>query len=231
MKTLTQNNSITSLELAELTGMAHANLLKAMRKMERVWENTTGVKFNVSTYSDASGKKNVMYQLSKTESLYVISKFKDEIRAKVILRWEELENATQKLPAKNEDTILLEAMQILNNRIEQKDQQILLQEKVIKQAAPKVEYFNQVLQSKSTYNTNQIAKEMGMSAITLNKILKDKGVQYKQQGTWLLYNKHQNKGYTKTKTHTYYNSLEEKCTAMQTVWTEKGRLFIHSLFD
>ena len=219
-------NSITSLELAELAGMTHANILKAIRKMEDAWIKTTGVKFNVSTYRDNSGKSNVAYKLNKSESLYVISKFKDEIRAKVILRWEALEKQVQP----NEDTILLEAMQILNTRIAQKEQQLLLQEQSIKEAAPKVEYCNKVLQSESTYVTNQIAKELGMSARSLNKRLREFGVQYNQSGTWVLYSRYEGQGYTKTKTHHYYNSLNEQCTSMQTVWTEKGRMFIHDFF-
>jgi anti-repressor protein len=106
-----------------------------------------------------------------------------------------------------------------------------LQNQEIKQAAPKVEYFDKVLQSNSTYTTNQIAKELGMSAIELNKKLHDLGIQYKQSETWLLYAKYQNQGYTKTKTHTFTDSYGNQQTAMQTVWTERGRKFIHACVD
>lgn len=121
----------------------------------------------------------------------------------------------------------LQLLKLAVSELEAKEHKILLQQNVIKQSAPKVEYFDEVLQSKSTYTTNQIAKELGMSAIGLNRFLKDNRIQYKQNETWVLYSKYQNKGFTKTKTHTYYNSQNEKCTSMQTVWTETGRLFIH----
>ena len=97
-------------------------------------------------------------------------------------------------------------------------------------AAPKVQYYNEVLMSSSTYTANQVAKELGMSAITLNRKLRERGVQYLQNGQWLLYSKYQGKGYTKTHTHPYVRSDGSMGTAMQTVWTEAGRLFIHSLF-
>ncbi|GIZ08359.1 phage antirepressor KilAC domain-containing protein [Flavobacterium sp. UMI-01] len=106
-------------------------------------------------------------------------------------------------------------------------QQNQLQDEQLKIAAPKVLYVDEVLQSKSTYTTNQIAKELGMSAIGLNNELKSLGIQYKQSNTWLLYAKYQDKGYTKTKTHTFTDSHGNTQTAMNTVWTEKGRLFIH----
>lgn len=104
-----------------------------------------------------------------------------------------------------------------------------LQTDELRKQAPKIEYVNQVLQSESTYNTNQIAKELGMSAISLNKVLKDRKIQYKQNGTWLLYHNYQSKGFTKTKTHIFTNSEGAQHTSMLTVWTELGRAFIHKV--
>lgn len=111
--------------------------------------------------------------------------------------------------------------------LEEKSQ---IQEEQIKIAAPKVEYHDQVLMSADTYTTNQIAKELGISAVTLNKKLKALGIQYCQSGQWLLYAKYQNKGYTKTHTYTFTHvTTGQPGTTMRTVWTEKGRKFIHEL--
>lgn len=76
----------------------------------------------------------------------------------------------------------------------------------LEKQAPKVAYVDNVLQSVNTYNTNLIAKELGMSAETLNKKLQEIGVQYRQGGVWVLTHKYQNKGYTKTRTHTFTRS-------------------------
>lgn len=125
-----------------------------------------------------------------------------------------------------------EALLELIKKEEEKEQLLIqnqLQQQELQKQAPKVAYYEEVLQSESTYNTNQIAKQLGMSAITLNKKLKDYRVQYKQGGSWLLYHKYQNKGYTKTKTHIYTDTYGHTQTSMQTVWTEEGRLFIHNL--
>ena len=104
-----------------------------------------------------------------------------------------------------------------------------LNEETIREQAPKVEYFDSVLLSKSVYNTTHIAKELGMSARTLNQKLKELKVQFRQSGVWVLYRKYQDKGYTKTHTHTFYDDHNRPRTKMITVWTEKGRLFIHDL--
>ena len=101
----------------------------------------------------------------------------------------------------------------------------------LKLQAPKVAYYDKVLQSQSTYTTTQIAKELGMSAGALNKRLKWAGIQFRQSRQWLLKVPYQNQGYTATRTHQWENRNGDTGTAMLTVWTEKGRLFIHYLFE
>ena len=129
-------------------------------------------------------------------------------------------------------TTYKEALQSLLIEVENNERlqaQNDLQRIELQKQAPKVAYYNEVLTSQSTYNANQIAKELGMSAESMNKLLHKLEVQYKQGGQWLLYRPHQNKGYTKTITHTYTNSQGQTCSRMSTVWTEKGREFIHSI--
>lgn len=140
--------------------------------------------------------------------------------------------------ASDDDAAIAHAMEILNRRLEQAkaEKQLLeeknrLQEQVIQEQAPQVEYCQRVLTSESTYTVTQIAKEFGWSAETLNKKLHERGVQYKQSGQWLLYAKYQDKGYTDTITREYKDHLGRQRTSMQTVWRETGRHFIHSLFD
>ena len=96
----TQNEQrITSLELADFTGKPHSDLMKSIRKMEEVWirvneGNFSSVnerKFALVEYVDAKGERRPMYSLSKMESLYIAAKFSDEVRARLVLRWYELE--------------------------------------------------------------------------------------------------------------------------------------------
>lgn len=103
------------------------------------------------------------------------------------------------------------------------------QAKLLETQAPKVEYAENVLNSESTYTTTQIAKELGMSACRLNKLLHAEGVQFRQGGQWFMYQKFQERGYTKTLTYVYDKKDGRKGTMLCTVWTEAGRAFIHSL--
>lgn len=112
---------------------------------------------------------------------------------------------------------------------ERAEQRAELQSKQLIASAPKVEYYDTVLDAPDSILTNVIAKELGMSAITLNRRLKEKKVLYLQGGTYVLYHQYQDKGFTKTKTHTYTDRDGIEHTAIQTVWTQKGREFIHRM--
>jgi prophage antirepressor-like protein len=101
------------------------------------------------------------------------------------------------------------------------------QQKLLELQAPKVEYHDAVLASVSTYTTTQIAKEMGMSATALNKKLHELGVQYYQNGSWLLYAKYQDKGFTESETIKFNSKKGDTITKMVFKWTEEGRKFIH----
>lgn len=86
------NQPMSSLEIAEEAGMSHNDLLKSIRKMEIAWVKVTKGKFSLSEYKDVTGRKQPMYELTKTQSLFVATKFNDEARALLVLRWEALEN-------------------------------------------------------------------------------------------------------------------------------------------
>ncbi len=89
-------DTMTSLEVAELTGMLHKNLMRDIRKMEQTYEKINGLKFELVNYMDAKGEMRPAYNLNKKEWLFVATKWNDEARLILINRWEELEKAEQK---------------------------------------------------------------------------------------------------------------------------------------
>ncbi len=99
----------------------------------------------------------------------------------------------------------------------------------IKEIEPKAEFFDQLMQSESLLLTDQIAKELGMTAVRLNRKLEELGVQFKRGLQWVLTAKYANNGYTKTKTYIYTKRDGTMESTVRTVWTERGRLFIHQL--
>lgn len=83
--------TMSSLEIAELAGKQHNDVLKAIRAMEPAWEKVTEGKFSLSEYRDSTGRDLPCYELNYQECMYIASKFNDETRAKLVLRWNALE--------------------------------------------------------------------------------------------------------------------------------------------
>ena len=111
----------------------------------------------------------------------------------------------------------------------EKNETLLLEnaqsKQIICELQPKASYYDAILQNKSLMPISQIAKDYGMSAIRMNEILHELGIQFKQGDMWLLYQKHASQGYTQSKTHI----IDAERSKLHTQWTQKGRLFIYDL--
>ena len=91
--------------------------------------------------------------------------------------------------------------------------------------APKVRYYDAILQCKGPVLASVIAKDYGMTAIAFNKLLYKLGIQYKLGGTWLLYKDYMNNGFTVTKTHL----IDGVVASIHTCWTQKGRMWLYDV--
>lgn len=98
-------------------------------------------------------------------------------------------------------------------------------QQIIAEMQPKVTYYDEVLKSKNAVPILVIAKDYGMSAQRMNKLLNELHVQYKQGDCWLLYQELAQNGYTKSETYIDCAGYSH----MNTNWTQKGRLFLYDL--
>lgn len=133
------------------------------------------------------------------------------------------------------EKVFARALQMANKLLEQSKKENLylseenaVQKQLIAEMKPKVTYCQIVLECQDAISISKIAKDYGWSANKMNDYLHDKGVQYKQGDTWLLYQKYANYGYTKSETVVYGNggNMHPK---IHTKWTQSGRLFIYNL--
>lgn len=142
-------------------------------------------------------------------------------------------------PDDSPELIMARALQVAQatidrhkHQLEQANERIALQSTQLKQQAPKVKYVDEVLQSTNTYTSTQMSKELGMKdADRLHKALREKGVMFKQSGQWMLTAKYCGHDYTKTRTHQFTRSDGSTGTNAITVWTEKGRAFLHKILN
>lgn len=124
----------------------------------------------------------------------------------------------------NPDTIIRLATDLKNER---KEKLMLAQQ--VTELKPKADYTDLILSNKTLVTITFIAKDYGMSGLAMNKLLHDLGVQYSQSGVWLLYAKHQTKGWTQSETTEVVKKDGSKKLVMNTKWTQKGRLGLYEL--
>ena len=205
---------MTSLEIAELAGKQHKDVMKAIRNMEPAWENVQGRKFALlqKVYDLPNGGKKLSpyYSLTKTESLYIATKFNDEARARLVLRWEQLEK----------ERLAKQPMKLLTTA-----QEVLLESEHI--VADQLAVLNS--ESDGCLTVSQIAEVYNMRPEDLNSFLVDQDIQRKCGGRYRLLSPYEDMGLAQDRT-IYYYSLEGKIKRKTyLVWTERGRDFIIDL--
>ena len=115
--------------------------------------------------------------------------------------------------------------------IEQKDAQIDAQDKQIKIAAPKADYYDKTLASTSCMTTIQVADDLHITAHTLNRKLQEIGIIYSQSGQWHLKMPYKGWNLAGTRTFNYQSSNGEVVTKVTLVWNQRGKRFILALYN
>lgn len=230
----------TSLIVAEIFGKNHQHVLRDIRELhcsEDFHKSNFGLLVEMKKLPQGGASKAEYYEITKDGFSFLVMGYTGEKAAEFKEKFINEFNKRDSL-LKSDDYILARSKEILERRLNlleqqmyQKDEQLQLQENVIIQQAPKVEYHDKVLQATNAIPTTVIAKELGMSAIKLNKILNKNKVIYKVGGTWVLHNQYNNKGYAVSRTYTYTDEEGNTKTSIQLYWTELGRKHIHEFVN
>ena len=179
--------------------------------------------------------ENVFYRLAMKAKNETAERFQafiaDEVIPSIRKHGAYMTPPTIKSLLDNPDMLIQLATTLKEERLKRKalETENAQQRQQIAELNPKASYYDVVLQTKDLLSTSQIAKDYGKSAIWLNEYLHEKGIQFKQGSVWLLYQKHAEQGYTKSKTHTYTGNDGNQHSRLHTYWTQKGRLFIYEL--
>ena len=225
------DNVTTSLIVAEVFSKEHKNVLQEIRNLN-CSDEFHRLNFKPIKYTDSKGREQIAHEITKDGFSFLVMGYTGEkageFKEKFIVEFNKRDSLL-----KNDDYILGRALTILSERnkaleqtLEQNEQRLALQENVIKHQAPKVEYYNEVLDSTGLISTTIIAKDLGMSAESLNKKLNQMGVIFKQNGTWVPYSRFQDKGFCKSKTFPYTDQNGKQQTSIRFYWTEAGRQYI-----
>ena len=204
---------MTSLEIAAVTGKLHKHVMEAIRKMEPAWLKVNGSNFRLVDYKDSKGEHRPCYALSKMECLYIATKFNDEARAKLVIRWQQLEQeriaqkCVRKLLVTDED-VMNEAQRIIGRAIVS---------------------FNK--HADGCITASDIAKAIGMEVKDLNSFLTDKKIQRWARGKYRLTPEYEGLGLAQDRLFIYYSKDGKQKERTYLVWTPKGAEMIRNLIN
>lgn len=165
-----------------------------------------------------------LYALILSSKLDSAKRFKHWVTSEVLPSIRKQGGYMVARPDESDEVILARALQIMQATLQRRDEQIAMLQ-------PRADYADHVLDSVSCFTVTQIAKELNMTANELNKRLCQLGIQYKQSGQYLPYAEYARKGYTRNRTYSKEMYNGTLITSTNLVWTERGREFIHRLFD
>lgn len=190
-----RKETMTSLEIAELTGKQHQHVMRDVRAL--LDQGVDASNFGLTSYTDKSNRQSPCYMLTKKGCLILASGYDALLREKIINRWEELETKERTggfiVPQTFSQALMLAARQ--QEEIERQQKAIEAKDRKIAEDAPKVVFSDAVVGSRSSCLIGELAK-----------ILTQNGCRIGQNR---LFEKLRNEGYLGTKGE-YYNIPNQK---------------------
>lgn len=197
-------------DVCKILEIGNASQLKTRLNQEGVISNEVGVQTGLKkdgtpamqmvnmTFINESNLYKVIFQSRKPEA----EKFTEWVTSEVLpsIRKNGMYATNELLD--NPDLAIKVFEQLKQEREEKKKLQLenTQQKQLIGELKPKVDYLDQILQSKALVTITAIAKDYGMSAKALNKKLHELKIQFKQGHQWFLYSNYHDCGYTHSET-------------------------------
>lgn len=174
LQILGNENIMTSLEIAELTGKEHNKILRDIRdeieKLEKQGIRAETI-FGLGEYLDKNNQKRPMYSLTKEGVLQLAARYDAVVRFKLI------EKATKPREYTQKELLLMQLKSI--EKIEKLQLENKQQAQQLIEQAPKVEFYNDVTGSETTAEIGTVAKILGFKNVGRNilfDILRKQGI-------------------------------------------------------
>ena len=208
--------TMSSREIAELTGKRHDNVMADCRTLAAFYAQTyspekSGEWVKSRTYTDSTGRALPCFELNKQASLDLVTGYSLAHRHAVNVRWQELEAAQAKPPAE------LSRMDILKLAMESEQARIEAETKLAL-AAPKVEFVDRYVEATGLFTFREVAKLLKANEARFREFLIENKVMYYLGKKLTAYKNHEDAGRFAVKTDTAKNGHDYR----QTFFTPKG---------
>ena len=206
--------TMSSLEIAELTGKRHDHVVRDIKAMFEQLGDSEGFPRSGDTYTHPqNGQKYKCYNLPKRETLILVSGYSVAMRARIIDRWQELEE--KQTPATPKTYI-----EALEKLLESEKEKLVLKEE-LKAAEPKVEFVNNYVHAKGNKTFRGLVKMLNVNEREFRNWLHNSKIMYRLNGVWMPYSEYMHKGYFEVKTGENDGKSYSLC-----YFTPKGEVWI-----
>lgn len=158
--------TMSSIEIAELTGKEHKNVMRDIRTLleQGVQELNFEPSFIIRDLPNGGSKQDPCFNLTKKGCLILASGYDAKLREKIINRWEELEiekrNGGFKVPSSFAEALRLAAVQM---------EQIEQQQKQLEADKPKVLFAEAVSTSQRSCLISELAKIISQNGVSIGQ--------------------------------------------------------------
>lgn len=185
--TINAKEVMSSLEIAELTGKEHKNILRDIRNLldEGVQQLNFEQSFIIRTLPNGGTKQEPCFNVTKKGCLILASGYNALLRERIINRWEELELEKQS-KQQNEDlkvpTSFAEALRLAAEQAEELERQ----QKLLEEQAPKVDYYNNIVDRGKSMSFRDTSKLLGYKESAFIFFLLENGYVYRDRKNKLM---------------------------------------------
>lgn len=213
-----KNSSVLTMSSREIADLVESRHDSVKRTIERLQDKGLIQLTPMVEVKNHLGQVVTEYQLIKRDTYVVVAQLSPEFTARLVDRWQELEN--QQMPQIPQT--LSEALRLAADQAEQIERQNLL----LEQQRPKVEFVQRYVEVGTTKSLRETAKILRVPERAMIDCLVDDGLLFRQSGNLLPYQKYHAKGLFDVKTGT----TEHGHNYTQTRVTSKGIEYIASRY-
>lgn len=213
-----KNSSVLTMSSREIADLVESRHDSVKRTIERLQDKGLIQLTPMVEVKNHLGQVVTEYQLIKRDTYVVVAQLSPEFTARLVDRWQELEN--QQMPQIPQT--LSEALRLAADQAEQIERQNLL----IEQQRPKVEFVQRYVEVGTTKSLRETAKILKVPERAMIDCLVGDGLLFRQSGNLLPYQKYHAKGLFDVKTGT----TEYGHNYTQTRVTSKGIEYIASRY-
>lgn len=160
-------------EIAKLLNRDHSDIRRSANRLVDSGVINGGQPLADTPYTnDQNGQTYYEYRLNKLDSITLVAQNCPQFTAALVKRWDELERGVAKpsfMDSLSPAAVIM--LEDLDRQLKESMQQLAI-------AAPKADVFDRVIEREALLNATQVAQQIGMSAIKMNRKLDELGGVY-----------------------------------------------------